>query len=105
MRHQKYLRLKGLSDGSDLVDFEQQAVAGLVRHGFSNALGVGHSEVITHHLDVSAGSEVSPGLPVILVKWILNGDHWETKDGTVLIWAGVKIFLSVCMYIDMYVEF
>lgn len=75
MRHQKYLRLKGLSDRSDLVDFEQQAVAGLVRHGFSNTLGVGHSEVITHHLDVSAGSEVGPGLPVILVKWILNGDH------------------------------
>lgn len=75
VRDQKHSRLKGLGDGSDLVDFEQQAVAGLVRHGFSDTLGVGHGEVITHHLDASAGSEVGPSLPVILVKWILNGDH------------------------------
>lgn len=75
MRHQEHSRLKGLSDGADLVDFEQQAIAGLIRHSFGDALGVGHSEIITHHLDVGAGSEVGPGLPVILVKWILNGDH------------------------------
>lgn len=75
MRYQKHSRLKGLGDGADLVDFEQQAVAGLIRHSFGDALGVGHCEVITHHLDASAGSEVGPGLPVILVKWILNGDH------------------------------
>lgn len=75
VRYQKHSRLKGLCDGADLVDFEQQAVAGLIRHSFGDALGVGHCKVITHHLDVSAGSEVGPGLPVILVKWILNGDH------------------------------
>lgn len=68
-------RLQGLGDGADLVDLEQQAVAGLLGHALGDALGVGDREVVTHHLDAGAGCEVGPCLPVILVKGVLDGHH------------------------------
>lgn len=73
-------RVQGLGDGADLVDLEQQAVAGLLGHALGNALGVGDREVVTHHLDAGAGCEVGPCLPVVLVKGVLDGHHWKT-DG------------------------
>lgn len=68
-------RLQGLCDGADLVDFEQQAVAGLLGHTLGDAFRVGDCEVIAHHLNAGAGCEIGPCLPVILVKGILNGHH------------------------------
>lgn len=46
------------------------------------------SEVVSHvcmpvcapHLDVYRRSEFSPLLPVILVKWVLNGLDWRKRD-------------------------
>lgn len=72
-------RLQGLCNGADLVDFEQQAVARLLSHTLGDALGVGDSEVITHHLNARAGCEVGPCLPVILVKGVLNGHHYRME--------------------------
>lgn len=69
------LRLDGLCDRSNLVDFEQEAVAGLLFNSSLNALGVRHRQVISHYLNPHIGRELRPGLPVILVKGILNGDH------------------------------
>lgn len=69
------LRLDGLCDRSNLVDFEQEAVAGFLFNSSLNALGVRHCQVISHYLNPHIGGELSPGLPVILVKGILNGDH------------------------------
>lgn len=69
------LRLDGLRDGSNLVDFEQEAVAGLLFNSSLDALGVCHRQVIAHYLNPHIGRELGPGLPVILVKGILNGDH------------------------------
>lgn len=66
-------RLQGLGDRADLVDLEQQAVAGLLGHTLGDALRVGDCEVVTHHLDAGAGCEVGPCLPVILVKGVLDG--------------------------------
>lgn len=68
-------RLQGLGDRADLVDLEQQAVAGLLGHALGDALGVGDREVVTHHLDAGAGREVGPCLPVVLVKGVLDGHH------------------------------
>lgn len=69
------LRSQRLANCSNLVDFQQQAVAGFFLHGFANAARVGHCEVVSNHLDVCAFSEVGPGLPVILVKGILDRNH------------------------------
>ncbi len=69
------LRLQGFGNTSDLVDFEQQAVASLLLHCVSNAFGVGDSKVISHHLYVRAVGKIGPGLPIILIKGVLNGDH------------------------------
>lgn len=68
-------RLQGLCDRADLVDLQQETVAGLISHGFGDAFGVGDSEVIADHLDAGGGSKFGPCIPVILVKWILNGNH------------------------------
>lgn len=70
-----HLRLDGLRDRSNLVDFEQKAVAGLLFNSSFNALGVCHCQVISHYLNPHIGRELGPGLPVILVKGILDGDH------------------------------
>lgn len=44
------LRLDGLCDGADLVDFEQQTVAGLLLHRLLDPLWVGHRQVISYNL-------------------------------------------------------
>lgn len=72
-------RLQGFSNATNLVDFEQQAVAGLALHCFSNAFRVGDSKIISHHLNICAVSEICPGLPIILVKGVFNRDHWRQK--------------------------
>lgn len=69
------LRSQRLANCSNLVDFQQQAVAGFFLHSFANAARVGHREVVSNHLDVCAFSEAGPGRPVILVEGILNGNH------------------------------
>lgn len=68
-------RSQRLGNRSNLVDLQQQAVAGFFLHGLANAGGVGHREVVSNHLDVCAFSEVGPGRPVILVKGIFDGNH------------------------------
>lgn len=70
-----YLRSHGLRDRANLIDFKQQAVAGLLLHGLADAIRVGHREVVSNHLDVGASCEVGPGRPVVLVKGILDGNH------------------------------
>lgn len=67
--------MQGLCHGADLVDLEQEAVAGFLLHGLGNALWIGHSQIITNHLDANTASELLPGPPVILVKGVLNGHH------------------------------
>lgn len=75
------LRSDGLGHGADLVDFQQQTVAGFHIHSLANTIWVGHSQIIANHLDVCASCEVCPGRPVILVEGILYGNHWEEEKG------------------------
>lgn len=76
--------MDGFSDRTDLVDLEQQTVAGLFLHCPLNTLWVGHCQVITHNLDPYIGRELRPGSPIILVKGVLNGDHCrESGEGAV----------------------
>lgn len=74
-----HLRLDGFGDRADLVDFEQQAVAGPLFQGTLYPLGVGDGQVVPHHLDPHRGCHLGPGRPVILVKRILNGHHWRRE--------------------------
>lgn len=71
------LRSQRLGDAANLIDFQQQTVAGLLLHGPGDASGVGDGEVVSNNLDVCASSEAGPGCPVILVKGILDWDHWK----------------------------
>lgn len=72
----RHSRLDGFGHRANLVDLQQQAVAGLLLNGLGNPLGVGNCEVIPHDLDVDPREERGPGGPVILVKGVLDGDHW-----------------------------
>lgn len=75
------LRLQGLGHRTNLVHFEQQTVAGLLLHCFGDALGVSHSQVVPNHLNVCSVCKAGPGLPVILVKGILNRHHFGIRGG------------------------
>lgn len=79
-------RLDGFRDRADLIDLEQQAVAGLFLHGALDALWVGHCQVITHYLDADVGCELGPSCPIILVKWVFDGDHCRgSREGPLLL--------------------
>ena len=65
--------LDRLGDGTDLVDLEEEGVAGLLLNGGLDAHGVGDSQVVTNDLDLGGLVEVGPRLPVVLVEGVLNG--------------------------------
>lgn len=44
------LRLDGLCNGANLVDFEQQTVAGLLVNSLLDSLRIGHGQVISYNL-------------------------------------------------------
>lgn len=67
--------LNSLSDGTDLVDLQEESVAGLLLDGLLDELRVGDCQVITNDLEVRGLEEVRPGLPVILSEGVLNGDN------------------------------
>ena len=71
--------LDGLSDGTDLVDLEEESIARLELNGLLDELGVGDGQVITNDLAVVGLEEVRPSLPVILSEGVLDGD-----DGVLL---------------------
>lgn len=74
------LRLDGLRDGTNLVNLEQETVAGLLLDGGLDTEGVGHGQVVTNDLDAAVGGEVRPRLPVILVEGVLNRDNRVLLD-------------------------
>ena len=61
----------GLGDASDLVDLEEEAVAGLVLHGHLDALRVGHGQVVAHDLDVGGSGQSGPAFPVVLFEQVI----------------------------------
>lgn len=96
--------LDGLGEGTDLVDLEQEGVAGLELDGLLDAEGVGDGQVITivvscdtvksrgvanspNNLEVRGLEEVAPSLPVILSERILNADNGVLL-GEVLVQVG-----------------
>jgi len=67
----KKMGIDGLGNGTDLVYFQEETVAGLLLNSGSNTLGVGDSQVVTDNLNWGCSGDSGPGLPVILVKGIL----------------------------------
>lgn len=101
-------RLDGLSQGTDLVDLQQQSVARLQLNRLLDAQGVGHGQVVTDalvskkyfrircdaqsrylpdDLEVRSLVEVAPCLPVILSEGVLNADD-GVLAGKVLVQVG-----------------
>lgn len=57
-----------LRHAANLVDLQEEAVASLLFNSCLNALGVGHSQVITNNLDAGGRGHLGPVLPVVLGK-------------------------------------
>ena len=74
--------LDSLSYAADLVDLEEEPVAGLLLDSGRNSLWVGDQEVVSHDLDFCAGCQLGVTIPVILVKGILNTDNRVVLDET-----------------------
>lgn len=74
------MSVDGLGDGADLVDLQQQAVAGVLLDGGLDALWVGDGQVVADNLNASAGVELRPCRPVVLVERILNAHDGEVLD-------------------------
>ena len=70
----KHLRLYGLRDRTDLIDLEEQAVAGPFLYGPLYAFWVCHCQVVPDYLNTHSGGKLRPGRPVVLVKGVLNRD-------------------------------
>jgi len=59
---------------SDLIDLEQQCVAGLPLQPFLNPQSVGYQQIIPNNLDLRSDivSQLRVGVPVVLVEWVLD---------------------------------
>ena len=73
--------LQRLGNGADLVQLDEDGVAGTQLDALGQTLGVGDEQVIAHQLDLAAqlAGHLLPALPVLFVQTILNGD-----DGVLL---------------------
>jgi len=67
--------LKGFANGSDLIDFEEEGVTGLLFDGSFDTDGVCDSEIVSDDLVLVLTSKVCPCLPIILIEWIFNTIH------------------------------
>ncbi|TMW49879.1 hypothetical protein DOY81_005060 [Sarcophaga bullata] len=72
--------LDGFGNGTNLVDLQQQTVAGLLFNGSLDTFGIGDSQIITNDLNAGSGSKFSPGIPMILIEGIFNGYNGEVLD-------------------------
>lgn len=73
-------------DGTDLVDLEEETVAGLLLDGSLDTKRVGDGKVITDDGDTGVSAEVRPSLPVVLVEGVL-----DRGDGVLLDEAEVDV--------------
>jgi hypothetical protein len=72
LKFRSHARLDGLGDGTDLVDLEEETVAGRLLDGHLDALGVGDRKVVADHLDLGGLVEVDPRGEVVLVEGVLD---------------------------------
>ena len=72
----------GLREGTDLVDLDQQGVCGVGLDALGQALRVGDEQVVADDLHLVADLlvEGGPGLPVLLVEGVLDGDQRVLGD-------------------------
>lgn len=73
-------RLHSLGHRTDLVQFEKEAVAGILAHSLGNPFRTGDCKVIPHHLDACTSCELLPSFPVIVVKEVFNRHYWVLLD-------------------------
>lgn len=74
-KENRCVRLHTLANRPNLVDFEQQPIARLLLDGGFDPHRIGDSQVVTDNLNARLGSERDPGLPVVLIEWVLDGDN------------------------------
>ena len=59
---------------------EQETIASLLLDSGLDTEGVGNGQIVANNLDAAVGGEVSPGLPVVLVERIFDGDDGIPLD-------------------------
>ena len=71
-----------LGKRTDLVDLDEQCVAGFFFNRAGHTFRIGHEQVITHDLQAMPveGGEVFPALPVILGETVFNRDDRVLVD-------------------------
>ena len=67
---------QGLGNGTDLVQFDQDAVAGAQLDALAQTLGVGHEQVVADQLYLAAQllGHLLPAVPVFFIQTIFDGD-------------------------------
>ena len=58
-----------------MVNFQEEAITGLLLDSSLDTTRISHCQIITNNLNAALAGEVSPGLPVILIKGVLNGNN------------------------------
>ena len=69
-------RLHRFGQGANLVQLDQQRVAGFFFNRARDAFGVGHQQVVAHNLQTvpHLGGKVLPAVPIVLGKAVFEGD-------------------------------
>ena len=68
-----------LGEGSDLVDLQEEGIAGLAVDGALDPHRVGHSQVVPDNLDAELGGEVRPALKIILIERVFNRNNYKLR--------------------------
>ncbi len=68
--------LDRLGDGADLVELDENGVAGAHGYALFQTLGVGDEEIVAHDLDLvpQGFGKLDIALPIVLIQAVLDGD-------------------------------
>lgn len=105
----------GNEGSNDYPYLKEKTIASLLLDGRLDTKRVCHGQVVSDDLDLRIRSEMRPSLPVILVKWILDGydrvfldqlkvNVCELLSGDPLCWVGVRV-LEVQVILAILVKF
>ena len=66
--------VKGLTDGTDLVDFDQNRVGYTAINSLLQTLGIGHEKIVAHKLDFASNffGQHLPAVPIIFCQAIFE---------------------------------
>ena len=78
----------GFTEGTDLIEFDQNSVGSIFADAASHTFDVGHEQIVAHQLDLAADGLIQqlPAVPVVLGQAV-----FEDHDGILLHPTGIHI--------------